>query len=328
MRGDDAFGQWAELESPSSDLEWVAQPLGDSHFRIAKTSEGGAALLIPSEIAGVPNSGGEALRTSHVSYSPRRHLTVRGGSQAVADWFAVLACEESDPELVRYFLRIADALLATEGDEVSMGADTAIRQLFELFRAMSRPSIRTLQGLWGELVLVAHARDPDAIVESWHSAPSDVHDFIGFGARLEVKTTSTGLREHEFSLAQLLHAQGQTYVASMMLEHASEGGSLFDLLDQLLGRIEKSGLRRRAETIVADSLGASWRGVEDVRFDVSGALDSTRVIRSGDVPRVPEGYPPTVKAIRFRADVAACAPLSVAECGELPLLSSLCPLAR
>ncbi len=59
----------------------------------------------------------------------------------------------------------------------------AVERLVRLFASLAQPPAGSVQGLWGELLLIAHARDPLVLLRAWHADPLEVHDFInGTGA--------------------------------------------------------------------------------------------------------------------------------------------------
>ena len=92
-------------------------------------------------------------------------------------------------------------------------------RLIELFRAMTTPSRKSVQGLWAELFLIAQSRQPTILVDAWHMLPEDRYDFAMDDQRIEVKSFSGSLRQHHFSLEQLQPPEGvKTLIASMLVE--------------------------------------------------------------------------------------------------------------
>lgn len=264
------------------------------------------------------------LKTRHVQYDPTRELTIVDHDREHADSFAVLVCDGSDSALVQHFLRVASALPLEEATDC-VEFDHVVRQVFALFRAFWRPGAGTCQGLWAELLLAAYAHAPECMVQAWHSQPGELHDFVGEGDRIEVKSSATALREHDFSLEQLERAGDRTLVASVLVSADEAGATVFDLLEHLLGRLATNELRLRAEGIVGAVLGDGWRDAQETRFGVKGALGSLHLVRAADVPRVPGPLPLGVRAVRFRADLSGVA---AAEVTGHALAGALLPLAE
>jgi hypothetical protein len=294
----DAAAAWQALPPPSSPLTWSAVAVSPL-VRVAKTPSGGAAILVRSHVAIEDEYG---LRTAYVSYEPRRELQIEG-TKTESGVFRVLECQGDDLDLLKHFLRLVRTLDLVDTTPVAF--DSEVRSLFELFRALVGRGTGTAQGLWAELALISAATDPSHLVQAWHSDPDDLHDFVGNGDHLEVKSTTRNIREHEFSLEQLERAPDKTIIASMLLREDAAGPSVFDLLDHLSSRVEQKGLRQRAEAIVATTLGEGWREATEVRFDLGHALASLSPCGAADVPRVLGPVPAAVRRVRFTADLSA-----------------------
>lgn len=317
----DLLATWRTLDLPTSSGSWAATPVGPN-ARVARTASDGAALLV--RISGEPSRPTSGLRTRHVEYAPSRDLIVKSGEREERATFAVLECEGDDTDLVQHFLRLV-ATLPLDADETTVDFHDAVTRMFVLFRSLSKRARGTPQGIWAETFLVAHSRVPDYLVQAWHSDPHDLHDFSGDGYRLEVKSTSRRLREHDFSLEQLERAPEKTHVASVMVTPDDRGDSVFDLLQRLSERVAQPELRRRAEVVVAEALGEDWREARDLRFDAGSARASFALFRALDIPRVPQPLPPTVRDVRFRADLSAVSPC---EAGEHAVAQALLPLSE
>ena len=131
----------------------------------------------------------------------------------------MIRCASTDRALHLYFLRVADAVLATFGEQPTGREVTqAIDHLVELFHAVEQPARKSLQGLWAEVFLIARAADPAALVEAWHGVSTDRYDFMVGSQRIEVKSTAGSTREHHFSLEQLHPPEGtEVLIASLSL---------------------------------------------------------------------------------------------------------------
>jgi hypothetical protein len=233
----------------------------------------------------------------------------------------VLECDNEEPGLLQYFLRIAETLPLDEPSASFFAV--AVHQMFELFRSMSHPPTGSIQGVWAETALLAHARNPELLAEAWHSKTNDLHDFSGLGAQLEVKSTTGDLREHEFSLEQLTRSQMTTAIASLILKSDDCGANVFDLLDILRHRNIAPDLVRRSEIIVGKVLGEEWREASDVRFSIGPSLATLALYAASAIPRVPGPLPPTVRHVRFSADLSN---VEVGDVSSNPLVEALEPL--
>jgi len=240
---------------------------------------------------------------------------------------AVLECRTTDPELGEYFFRMVRAvLLDNPNTTTEQGFESALDALVTLFRALERTGTTTIQGLWAELAIILWSKDPLAALSSWHSSPRALHDFSAGSFRLEVKSSSRRLREHQFALDQLATlGEGVTLVASLLLDETNDGSSVPDLVKAIATRIGSESAAR-LETIVADSLGNAWRDAIDIRFSVDGALTSLRLYPAERIPSLPQPIPPEVKDVHFTVDLSGTAPLDLADArGRGQLFEKLLP---
>lgn len=281
--------------------------------RVARSHDGFPAVLFAfasGATASVPR------RLATIAYDPPRLVELsQGGTLRETARLAVLECRTTDAQLGAYFFRVVDSVLLDEGrllDEARF--DAALDAVVTLFRALHRPGLRSVQGLWTELAMITWASDPRTALAAWHSAPHALHDFAAGSFRLEVKSTQKATREHAFLLDQLSSmTPGTTLIASVQLAEADTGADVRDLVDLITQRVGSgSEPARRLETIVAESLGQGWREAGEMRFSLELARRSVRLYRAEDVPTVPQPLPPQIKDVRFTADLSDAPALDLA----------------
>lgn len=295
----DAF---ASLPRPSA-AGFFAVEHGERRFRVGRSYENHPALLIEFD---EPKPLSLARRLVNLSYSPPAAVDIAGNDgihHRVV--LAVLECRTADPDLGEYFFRIARAILLDDPSAATeQGFENALDALVTLFRGLQRTGTRTIQGLWAELAIILWSGEPLAALSSWHSSPRALHDFSAGSFRLEVKSSSRRLREHTFVLDQLAAlGEGATIVASLLLDETDDGSSVFDLLRAIAARTGAEPAAR-LETIVADSLGNSWRDAIDTRFSVDGALSGLRFYAAEDIPTIPQPLPAAIKDVHFTVDLS------------------------
>jgi hypothetical protein len=281
-------------------------------FRVGRSHEGHPAILIAFK---QEMNSSVARRLANIVYTPPCTVEIVGGrGQRRAERLAILECRTTEPYLCEYFFRVfASILLEGDGLTDEVAFESALEAVVTLFRSLQRPGLRTVQGLWGELAVIAWARDPNSTLSSWHSSPRALHDFAAGDSRLEVKGTVQPLREHTFLLDQLsVRPPGKTLVASMMLQEADDGASVDDLVASINLRVGTEP-RRRLEAILAESLGQGWRDAGETKFSLQGARESLRVYLADQIPTVLQPLPPEIKEVRFVADLSTTIPLPIAE---------------
>lgn len=301
---------WSGLDAPSAergDRTFTTSVVGGTGVRVAKSVSGHAALLVP----GVASTRAP-VHTRHVrvDFGAKCVLAGEPDQTLIA---TVIECTSDDDAVRRQFLvttaAVVDALGPTHDDA---GLANALETLIELFQAMANPPKTSIQGLWGELLIMVSAHDPALLAESWHVTAADHHDFAREQQRVEVKTAGGRHRRHRFSLDQLDVPEGtELLVVSVQLETSAAGSTVRDLTTQLCDRLGREA-RMGILAGVADALGANWELADRHRYDVGAAARSIRYYDHRDVPR-PADVPDGVTDVRFTADLRGAHPRPVAE---------------
>ena len=106
-------------------------------------------------------------------------------------------------------------------------------RLIELFRAMSEPPRKSVQGLWAELFVISRSHHPSILIDAWHTMIEDQYDFAMGNQRIEIKSFSGDVRNHHFSLEQLHPPTGViALVGSILVARSQAGESLHDLREK------------------------------------------------------------------------------------------------
>ena len=181
----------------------------------------------------------------------------------------------------------------------------AMNQLIELFRAMTKASRKSVQGLWAELFLIAQARQPDMLVEAWHTVPEDRYDFAMDNQRVEVKSFSGNIRLHHFSLEQLHPPEGiRALVASVSVESSQAGVSIAALREQIQTRLGSNlDSLLHVDRVIALTLGDAWQQASDALFDERLAEESLAFYETSIIPSVNPNLRSGVSGVHFRSDL-------------------------
>lgn len=311
----DLWSTYRALPRPSAEAAFTIAH-GAGPLRLARSYANQPALLIATN-----GSGLTPRRLANLTFAPPLEMVVDrsdGGSEQAR--FAVLTCIAGDAELERYFCRVLGAFFGDVGaDSVSSPTALEVERTLDgiatLFSALHRVPRQSVQGLWGELAVIAWAHAPDVAVSAWHSGSTDLHDFALGSQRLEVKSTLGKLREHHFQLDQLTSdTTGETIIASLMLQQSSHGMSVFELAEQIGERVGDE-TAARLETIIADCLGRDWRDADadDARFDLDATKQTLKLYRARDLPTVPQPLPAGIKRVHFVADLSNARELPLVE---------------
>jgi hypothetical protein len=316
---------FAELAVPlgasSADGLYSGSSVPGTQHHLAKNSRGRPVVLLSAEEFDTRPASLQ-LQNLQVEHGIRCRIA-KGSGIPVDSHFTVAQCRTDDALLQRCFLDLFDAILAELPDSPSQReVAQAIDRMAALFLAVERPPRRAAQGLWGELLLIVRATDPQLMAESWHNEASERYDFASMTQRLEVKTSADRTRRHHFSLEQVHPSQGlQCVIASMFLESSPAGVSLGDLWDQVRDALSgQPDLRVHIDEICLSALGSSWQQARALAFDEQLAIRSLAFYDARDIPRLPLELPDGVTEVRFRSDLSQGAPIHESSRDATPLI--------
>lgn len=296
---------WSQFEelAPSGDAvtsSAIAAEATASHLLI-KGQSGEPAFLLLCEGRKAPRAP-ISLRHVAVFFDIPFEVKLEGTSTEVVARYTRLSCSPQSPALHRWFVELIAAVTqrfpgALSSDEV----DEVLASMLELFRQTSTPSVSVITGLWGELLVIYSARNPEAFVRAWHLSPSEVFDFAFPDLRLEVKTTERAAREHEVALAQVRGGRTSDCLVSIEVARSSAGSSVLELVNGIARRVDDT-IAERLWRVVMGTLGTEVEGVDELRFDIGGARASLRVFQASEIPApvVPPEFDAFVSNVRFK----------------------------
>lgn len=286
------------------------------HFHLAKDDQGFPTILISIREGG-RRSNTQSIILEHVSvYFDVFCRITRNDGAAIEGVFTVIHCTGRERLLHAYFLRVVRILFDLLPElPTKVEVAKAIKTLVELFRASTAPPRKSIQGLWAELLMIDAARKPEKLVAAWHSTPLDRYDFNADGERLEVKCTAQRVRQHYFSLEQLVPVEGtQVIIASLFTEAVTIGTTVNQLADSVRGKIAAfPDLVEHLDRIVVLTLGENWRTAFEDVFDKHLGLSTLRFYDALTIPIIDLPLPTGVSEVRFKADLSLCEPIDVAK---------------
>ena len=318
------------LELPDGDGDTVRAcpfPQAETH-RVGKDHDGNAMVLVrcaaqTATLVALP------VRTEYlrVDFSSDYRIAESSGESTVA-CFTSLTCFNSDPSFIDYFFGVVSGVLDELGSAPATSeVERAVRTVIDLFRALSVPGARAVQGVWSELFVIAESRDKECAARAWHSRPEERFDFVLDAERLDVKSSSDRSRRHYFSLEQLAPLPARAvYVASICAERAGNGVSLAAILDVACTGLANADASR-IRSVTAQTLGSGFADALGAAFDLELARESLRYFDARDIPCVSLPVPPEVHEVHFRADLGRVATFA-GEAESSRMLSILPPPGR
>lgn len=290
--------------SVTSKYQVIEIPGFNQHY-VGKDINGAPCLLISSTDSGVK----PPLRLAGIeAYFALQCSIATTEEQERIETLTVITCTASDTSLQTYFCYIAEVILEIIGASPSLQqvAD-AVWRLVELFQKLASPPSKSVMGLWGELYAIYQSQDPGFAVETWRGGVDDRFDFSVENLRIEVKTTGSRVRAHEFSFEQCNLSQNFTGILiSLMTEPNGGGTALYELIERISAQLgNRTELVLKLQNIVADTLGESLAQALDMRFDEQLARESLQLFDLKQIPAIRAPVPEETSSIRFRTDLSS-----------------------
>lgn len=255
-----------------------------------------------------------SLVLEHVRVEYGLHCQVADDRSKFDGVFTAIACASEDKGLQELFVKSFSDLLGTAIETIN-GRDinNYVRSLVELFRGLSRPNLRSIKGLWGELLLMSMSSNPEELLRAWRLDTQDAYDFCGTGMYIEVKCTEGDRRVHDFSLRQIRPSDGSAvYIASFMLMSSASGATIAELTERISARVPAlSDVRAKLWGNVFSTLGASYREADEYRFSEDHAKKHLLLARADGVPWYSETLPQGVLNVHAKIDMASVDEASV-----------------
>lgn len=220
--------------------------------------------------------------------------------------YTIISLKSDSDYLQEYFLKIVFVLIKNISEKPLLkDLKIEIEKLINLFTKFSKPPLKTIQGLWAELLVIEQSKNPDYLIQSWHTATSDKYDFNDGIDKIEVKSTAKSRRLHNFSLEQLTpNVNSKLIVTSIFTIETGTGTNIFDLVERIENKIKDKNLAFRVNEMVAVTLGKDFEKSFDIFFDYRFAVDSIQHYNSVDIPTIGNNHiPSSITNVRFDCDL-------------------------
>jgi hypothetical protein len=181
-----------------------------------------------------------------------------------------------------------------------------VRKVIDLFSSITKPPLKSIQGLWAELLVIEKSLNPEYLINAWHVAPSDKYDFNDSKDKLEVKSTTKSKRIHRFSIEQLNANKGSDLlIASTFVIETGSGISILCLRDNIVSKIKDIKVQFRLNEIIYKTIGNEYEKLGDIFFDYQQASDSLNFYEVKDIPSISVGtIPSEVSNVKFDCDLS------------------------
>ncbi|MEA9412662.1 PD-(D/E)XK motif protein [Flavobacterium sp. PL02] len=264
----------------------------------------------------------KSLEIIKIEFNKECALFVNGNKEISS--YTLITLKSETPEIQSYFLEIL--LLSIEKispiptvDEI----EGQLNSLIALFRDFSRIPLKTIQGVWSEMIVIESAKNVDYLVQSWHSSIFSKFDFNDGIDKIEVKSTSKDRRIHRFSLSQLSrNTSSHLVIASIMTSEVGIGCNVFDIREKIYQKLKNKNLIVKVDEILSKTLGNNIEKSIDCFFDYNSAFDSLQFYQSESIPNIDGEIPSQISNISFDCDISNVSPIEILSTESI-LLNSL-----
>ena len=232
----------------------------------------------------------------------------RANARIVDATCSVMRLVSADRATREVFFSVCDSIaVMLGGSPKDSELSKAMRRLAEIFRRMLSSPTRKLSGSFGELCLIHQARLPHELIRDWREDDSDRYDFSSNELKVEVKSTSTRRRTHEFSFDQCNPPAGAIgLIASLFIERTGRGTSVRELQTLIEARVAgRPDSILKLREVIAKTLGSDQQSAEDAQFDLTLATESIVFFDLNEIPALRDDLPPNVSRVRFVSDLSA-----------------------
>ncbi len=308
----DLYDLFTTLERPGSEsgkgrcYSTVSIP-DNNDIKIGKDIEDTPCVLIKTNIVSTSDFIAPILLENlSIEFNLECIVHQQDGTKEISK-FTVVICHDLDSFIVKFFFNIMVYVIEIIGKRpADIEIYNALNAVVDLFRSLTQPPRKSVQGLWSELFLISKSNSPITLLQAWHFSPEDRYDFCSNNMRIEVKSSSQRMRKHHFSLEQLNPPPNTNLlIASVFVERSGGGISISDLLINIREKLENEPRWvLYLERIVSQTLGTSLKNGLSERFDYELSISSLAFFDYKVVPTIKSKLPIEVSNVHFISDIS------------------------
>ena len=217
--------------------------------------------------------------------------------------YTLITLKTGDIEIQNYFLELVLIFVKKIGNTPKLvDVYEQFQKLESIFRKLSRIQNPDALGLWGELFMIESSRDPEYLIDSWHTKSNAKFDFNDGIDKLEVKTTTQNRRKHTFEVKQLQSfTKSKTIIASIKTTPTDNGKSIGDLILDLKPVLSPMYFEKLIGKVF-DVIGNGFSNLEEHCYDYSMARSEQKLFDAKNIPK-PGLIPRSVSNVKFGVDL-------------------------
>lgn len=282
--------------------------------KICRNNYGKASLLLHSQKeAESYNFANVKLRNISILYNT--HCRIIQNNKTIEDYFTIVSYTGVNSDLQEYFLKLCSLLLFSIGTNPnSQKIRFEIQKFVDLFKILNEPPLKSIQGLFAELIVINESSNPIEFIKYWHSSPMEKFDFCFKNERLEIKSTSLNSRIHTFSNEQLNQPHEiNVLVASIILKKQTNGLNLQMLCESIIQKLNNDfEIIDRFNTIIFKSLGNLLEDSLKIEFDYQNAIKSINIYKSSEIPKINQSdISSSIFDVKYKSDLSNSKPINL-----------------
>jgi len=266
------FDKLLDGEFPIDD-SFKISPIPDfPNHKIGLDKNGGVSLLLKAHGESASTVISKRLMHIEIIYSKDCKIIFDKKKEKVSikEKYSILTLKLFDRDIQDYFLGLCENLLEKIGNQPDLlQLESELEKILTLFKFLTNPPLSTIQGLFGELLIIHQSTYPDYLLRAWHVEGNNTFDFDDGLECLEIKTTSKQKRIHTFSQKQLQPSKSKNiFVASILVNRSDFGITIFDLINIIKSQISDNELIFKLDKLVFQTIGENIELVSEMKFDL------------------------------------------------------------
>lgn len=273
---------------------------GSKNHYIGINGLGHIALLFSTKS---PKGKEENIQNLQLKHSIKATIKFKGNKTKKK--FSILKCTTKDERLREIFLSsLSDTVKKIKEDISEKEIYEKTKSLIELYKKITQNKNNDLVGFWGELFVINKLRSTDLLVEAWHPETTDTFDFYLKNQALEIKTTASNDRKHQFSYEQLNTRNKKIIIASVMIRKSRTGKNLLKLRNSILKKLKKKTNKEKVKEMYDVMTGLKSKNeLKDISYSYEYSKDNLSFFDALNVPRIKETPMNGIKSVKYESNL-------------------------
>jgi hypothetical protein len=302
----DLFSIYSNIEQPKNYKEINFSKVCDFEgFFVGKNSNNLPVIFFKAEnfnFSGMPNE-----KFSNIKISRGINYNILLPNETVCGPFFSFELVSGTNLISPFFKIIEDLILFFVENSNKIHIKSYFNDIEHLFDDVVEILDDEVVGLFGELLLIYTSSDINRMIDFWHLPLNARFDFSSDEEKIEVKSTSSSVREHHISLEQVQSSvSDEVLLCSIMCRcvHHGEGNnmSINDLVTAISAQLSVDNLEKFNLVIseICKSLEVSFK-FRDFKFDLDYSINSMMFFDCDVLPKIDiTSLPVGVSNVKFK----------------------------